>query len=375
MGTTILYITEVYPDQARGLGVWGGGEKQFYEISRRVSRKGYTVKVLTCRFPGQPSYERTGDIEIFHVGLSRDPKTGGPPKSPLAVADYLLRTTQKVVEIRPNLVHCNAFFPVLAARGTSTITGTPMVATFHDVWGLTRSSEYFGSSFWGLAGYGAMALSTRFARGEIIAVSKQCESKLRSLGVDGSRITLIPNGVDLGIFDSVAAERNEKQVLYVGRLVRSKRVDVLLTAFGSVLRSEPRATLVIVGDGPERTRLGELASSLGIQAHVRFTGTVAAYEEVAKHFRESAVFVLPSGVEGEGIVLKEAMAARLPVIGIAEAGSGVLGVIRTEGTAISSNTGTSHKYPRRSSGSLPRRRRGSGWAGTEGRWWMGWIGR
>jgi len=59
----ILYITEIYPDPKRGIGVWGGGERQFYEISRRVAAKGHDVTILTCRFQSivaklQPKSER-----------------------------------------------------------------------------------------------------------------------------------------------------------------------------------------------------------------------------------------------------------------------------------------------------------------------------
>ena len=59
----ILYITEIYPDLKRGIGVWGGGERQFYEISHRVAAKGHDVTILTCRFQSivaklQPKSER-----------------------------------------------------------------------------------------------------------------------------------------------------------------------------------------------------------------------------------------------------------------------------------------------------------------------------
>ena len=90
----------------------------------------------------------------------------------------------------------------------------------------------------------------------------------------------------------------------------------------------PSAKLKIVGGGPERGNLEALVRKLGLQAHVTFTGITPTYEAVTRYYNESEVFVLPSTVEGEAIVLKEAMAARLPLIAMNIPGSGVLSLMR-----------------------------------------------
>lgn len=324
----VLYVTEIYPDPRRGIGVWGGGERQFYEISRRVAKRGHEVCVLTCRFPGQPAEEEIDGIRIYRVGLTRNPRTGGARRSIWPIFHYIFKTAQMAVFSSPDLIHSNAYFPVFPGVIGSMLDDVPLVSTFHDVFTLKGWIEAQDSAAWGLLGYLTNFISARLPSDEIIAVSTQCRQKLVALGVPEEKITVIPNGVNLGMFDSVRVEKIPHQILYVGRLVNYKHVDWLIKAFVDVLKEIPDATLKIVGDGPERRSLELLARQLAIADKITFTGLTPTYEAVVGYFKESEVFVLPSTVEGEGIALKEAMAAHLPVIGINVAGSGVLSLIR-----------------------------------------------
>jgi len=134
----------------------------------------------------------------------------------------------------------------------------------------------------------------------------------------------------LKLFDSTRVEKVPNQILYVGRLVDFKHVDWLIQAFANVLKEVPDAKLKIVGGGPERGNLEALVRKLGLQKYVTFTGLTPTYEAVTRYYKESEVFVLPSTVEGEAIVLKEAMATSLPLIAMNIPGSGVLSLMRDE---------------------------------------------
>jgi glycosyltransferase involved in cell wall biosynthesis len=324
----VLYISEIYPDVKRGLGVWGGGERQFYEISKRVANRGHEVMVVTCRFPGQPATEVIDGIRIFRNGLSRNPVTGGARKGFLPIFSYIWRTASKAMKLAPDVIHCNTYFPVYSGGVARRLKGTPLVSTFHDIYGLKGWISSQRSCVWGLLGHFTTTLAAKLPCDRIIAVSPQCKQKLLTLGVPAERITVIPNGVDLRRFDSVCVEKVPNHVLYVGRLVNFKHVDWLIQAFVEVLEEVPDAKLKIVGAGPEWAVLYGLVKSLGLESHVVFTGKTNTYEAVARYFKESEVFVLPSTVEGESIVLKEAMAAGLPVIAMNVQGSGVLSLVR-----------------------------------------------
>lgn len=329
----ILYITEIYPDPAHGIGVWGGGEKQFYEISRRIAELGNEVTVLTCRFPGQESEEIMNGLRIIRAGTSRELRAGGASKSVWPLT-YALKTGLKALRAKSDLIHCNTYFPIYAGEIASLFPGTPIVATFHDVYGVRGWIASQGSVFWGTLGHLVTTFSAKMPLDRVIAVSPQCKAKLQRLGVPKDKIVVIPNGVDLKLFDSVTQQKVPQQVLYVGRLVNFKHVDWLISAFPEVLRHYPKATLKIVGGGPERPALETRATELGVSASVTFEGVTPTYESVVRYYKESEIFVLPSTVEGEAIVLKEAMAASLPVIAMRVPGSGVLSLVREKGNGI-----------------------------------------
>jgi glycosyltransferase involved in cell wall biosynthesis len=204
----------------------------------------------------------------------------------------------------------------------------PTVVTFHDLYGLKGWIHSQKSILWGFLGHLVTYFSTKCMYDKIIAVSPQCKQKLLSVGVPHEKIMVIPNGVDIKLFDSTEVVKVPNQILYVGRLVNFKHVDWLIKAFYKVLKYLPDAQLKIVGWGPEWYSLKKLVRSLGLEKHIIFTGRTPTYEDVVRYYKESEVFVLPSTVEGEAIVLKEAMAARLPVIAIDVKGSGVLSIVR-----------------------------------------------
>jgi glycosyltransferase involved in cell wall biosynthesis len=126
------------------------------------------------------------------------------------------------------------------------------------------------------------------------------------------------------------------RILAVGRLSYFKGIDVLLRALADVVG----ATLLVIGDGECRSTLEQQARSLGIESRVQFAGRVdmdAAGEMTLRAaYKNADVFCLPSTDRAEsfGIVLLEAMRARLPAIASAIAGSGVGFVVRDGETGL-----------------------------------------
>ena len=125
-------------------------------------------------------------------------------------------------------------------------------------------------------------------------------------GWDPASAVLIPNGVDLGRFRPGGA-RQPLLICWSGRLAAQKQLDTLLQAVAGV----PGSVLRLIGDGPQRARLGELAHALGVQ--VEWVGAVPN-EAVAEHLKDAGAFVFPSAYEGDPKSLVEAMACGLPVI-------------------------------------------------------------
>ncbi|MFL1903295.1 glycosyltransferase family 4 protein [Streptomyces tauricus] len=141
--------------------------------------------------------------------------------------------------------------------------------------------------------------------GLLVAVSPSTAHALRAIGVERDRIRVVHNGVEEP--GAPAGRSPEPLFVAVGRLVEYKRIDLLLRLWERV-RPVTGGRLVIVGDGPERQRLQQLAGP-----GVEFTGHVS---EAEKHRLLCAAWLLlhPSAVEGWGLVVTEAAARETPAI-------------------------------------------------------------
>jgi glycosyltransferase involved in cell wall biosynthesis len=127
-------------------------------------------------------------------------------------------------------------------------------------------------------------------------------------------VSVIPAGADVaGITpkDDYSV-RGEVTLLFVGRLVRQKGLDVLIAALAKISLAV-KWRLVLVGDGPEWPALAGEASRLGIADRLELRGWVAK-EKLPEVYRSGDIFLLPSRDEGMPNALLEAMAAGLPVI-------------------------------------------------------------
>ena len=114
-----------------------------------------------------------------------------------------------------------------------------------------------------------------------------------------------------------AGRSRSRQVLVVGRMAQGERYkghEQLIDVFPAVLRMEPAAELILVGDGDDRPRLERRARAGDARDRVRFPGFVSR-EELADLYAQAALFALPSRGEGFGLVYLEAMANELACIG------------------------------------------------------------
>jgi glycosyltransferase involved in cell wall biosynthesis len=151
---------------------------------------------------------------------------------------------------------------------------------------------------------------------EVVAVSESTKADLVRRGLRGERIRVIENGVDGARFvPAPEADRfSRPTVLYLGRLKRYKRVDLILAAVARLLGQGLDVQLVVAGEGDHRASLERRARELGFGADdVRFLGFVSEDEKV-ELLQRAWVHVLTSVKEGWGISVIEAGACATPSV-------------------------------------------------------------
>ena len=121
----------------------------------------------------------------------------------------------------------------------------------------------------------------------------------------------IPNAIDVGGLPKGTQRLSDLQILFAGRLFKVKGLDILIKAMSSVNRKYPNATLVVAGEGKERTKLAKLARKLNVSA--KFLGYVK-WENCIRLIRGSDMVVVPSRKEGLPTIILESMALGKPVI-------------------------------------------------------------
>jgi glycosyltransferase involved in cell wall biosynthesis len=150
----------------------------------------------------------------------------------------------------------------------------------------------------------------------VLTTSAYCRRQIaHHYGVPTPHIGIVPEGIDLARWTRpCSSERDPQTILCVARQYPRKRVADLLHAFALLAPRFPVARLLLVGDGPEHSRLRALANRLGLSSRALLLGALPSDDEVAACYRRAGLFCLPSVQEGFGIVFLEAMAAGLPIV-------------------------------------------------------------
>lgn len=156
-------------------------------------------------------------------------------------------------------------------------------------------------------------------------VVAKCEGEVKMIrAVDrGFQIAIVPNGVDLGVFQpgDPIPDDGPLRLLCVGRLIERKGQHHLIETMKRLINEGLDVALELVGTGDAEVADKALAQRLGMEHQIHFTGYIPR-EEMARHYQAAHVFVLASYNEGMSVAILEAMATGLPVV-----------VTRTGGTA------------------------------------------
>ncbi|MCK5588165.1 MAG: glycosyltransferase family 4 protein [Candidatus Lokiarchaeota archaeon] len=158
----------------------------------------------------------------------------------------------------------------------------------------------------------------------IICISRSVKRHIVHHGIDEEKIKVIRYGVETDKFKLNSSARSEIRskleidestsvILTVQRLSTRKGVDYFLKSARIILRAFPSTKFLIIGDGPQRRFLENLARELKINKSVRFLGSIP-HTSLPKFYNAADIFAFHTLYEGLGIVLLEAMASGLPIV-------------------------------------------------------------
>ena len=306
----IFIINSEYPP------VGGGSANTTINNARELVDLGHEVIVLTCSFKGLPRERIEDGVRVLRIASRRDHKDKSNAWEQLKfIFTGSLKAIKIVKEFRPDIQL--PFF------------GAPSGFVSYFIWLFFRIPYIVTLQGGDVPGFRPYTFSTyhkiispflKVVWKKAAAVVANSDG-LRELGYTwwrGVELGMIPNGTNIFTEEAPEHDWKEPRIIFVGRLVHQKGVDLLLPVLAQI--EDKSWKLSLIGDGPKREEYELLSKELGLEDQVTFEGWKEK-DEVHDLLLGANIFTCPSRHEGMPNVVLEAMAAGLPVVASEIAGS------------------------------------------------------
>ena len=230
--------------------------------------------------------------------------------------------TGQLQQLKPALVHAHFGICGALALPLAQSLNLPMIVTIYGI-DITMKDEYARRASLSHWMYFRRQAALKRETKLFIAISNFIQAKMLEKGFPPEKILIHPIGVDPDTFQLDPSIQREPVVLFVARLVEKKGCEYLIRAMNKVQTLMPEVELIVIGDGPLRNSLEDLAKSS--LRRYRFLG-VQPPEVVRQWMNRTTVFSVPSitaesgDTEGLGVVFAEAQVMGLPVVSSASGG-------------------------------------------------------
>lgn len=296
-----------------------GTELATERVRKTLAGMGHRVYVFAPETPGYRDESR----QVFRFRSQRIPSN---PESRLAFSFLPVgRSYREVLDFHLDVAQAQTVGAMgMLARRMAQHQGIPLLYAHHSMYPAYAGSESADAQLVP----SLVRTYTKWFAGRadaILAPTLKVKRLLSDWGiVQDIPVHVLPTGVDPSVFHrnaesgrrtraALGIPEDRTVLLTVSRLVREKNLDLLLDSFRKIARADPRTLLLIVGEGSYRGHLEKHARGLGIASRTIFAGLVP-HEAVPAFYRAADIFLFPSVIESQGLVVLEALASGLPVI-------------------------------------------------------------
>jgi glycosyltransferase involved in cell wall biosynthesis len=309
MGSEALRVA-MFSDSA--FPILNGVSVSIDSLVRELRAMGHSVTLFTSAF----HRHRDADANVYRFFALETPWTRGYP---LAIPPFYpwLRAFRAG---RFDVIHTHTPFTVgLVGLRWGESHGIPVVSTYHTLYDkYVHYIPFFPKYYLRYK----IAKHTNWYYNAVDQVLTPSEASARWLRRHSVKkpIHVVPTGCTRYPAPERSETRARLQVnpdqrvlLYCGRIAREKNMETLLRGVAVAMREDPRATMWVVGDGPDRQACAETSRTLGIGDRVRFIGFVPR-DQVDAYYAAADLFVFASVTETQGLVVSEAMSYGLPAV-------------------------------------------------------------
>ncbi len=291
----------------------GGVVRSIEIFTEELKQLGHEVYIFAPNYPGLPEEE-----DIF-----RFPSIPSTYKGFYLGLPFSTRLEEFLNSHPLDIIHVHSPFILgrLGARVAKKLD-IPLVFTYHTLY--DQYTHYVPL---------IKDLSKELTRKVTVSFCNQCDlvitpteiicTHIENMGVK-TNIRWLPTGIDLTEFSSLdrtwlkkklGLDQGEPVLLFVGRAAKEKNIPFVIDGFAKIVEQYHKASLVIVGEGPETLHLKKYVKELALSERVFFTGNLSRVDLV-NAYGGADLFVFSSATETQGIVIAEAKAAGLPVVAV-----------------------------------------------------------
>lgn len=303
----IVFVSDsVYPY------MMGGKEKRLHEITKRLADMGHDVHIYTMHWWKNPDTTRT-EFGVHLHAICRHYEMYKGDRRTIKEGILFGLACFKLFWVRFDVLDVDhmPFFPIFSAWIVCILRRRKLYATWHEALSHQDWVNYMGPK-------GRIAaLIERICIGlphRITAASAHTKELIETIHGRVKRVELVASGIDTSLLQAVQSFSIQCDVLYVGRLVKDKNVDMLISAVGIATRSDPSLQCIIIGQGIEKSRLKRKAIRMKLQQNITFLDPLPEATDIYAFMKSAKVFCSASSREGFGITTLEALGCGTPVI-------------------------------------------------------------